>query len=448
MLNFKEKKSPNVISTREISPAKVTFLASASSIVIGLLVGLLFLFLIEIIKSQPDFTNPFYGFSNLLSAGVSSLGNIFKILYKAAPLLMCGLAIGFAFKAGLFNIGATGQYTVAAFFALMSAILWQFPWWAALIVAMIAGALWGLIPGIFKAFFNINEVITTIMLNWTALFFVNLLFYNNPGIYTSPERTTALSNANPSAILPDLGLGELLNSSYINIGIFIAIGFAILIYILLNKTTFGFEIKACGHNKNASIYAGIKAKKTIIFTMLISGALAGLGGGIQFLSGTVQYTVSNTTLLSMGFNGIPVALLAFSNPLAIIASSVFISYLQVGGESMQPVYSAEMVNVILAVIIYFSAFSLIMSQYIKKRLSKKNGDGESPKDKIEEVKELEITPPDLIEEQAEVKKTQPKPKLNPKPKSTVKKTSTKPKPKSTVKKISTKPTPKSKGATK
>ncbi|XMB73179.1 ABC transporter permease [Mycoplasmatota bacterium WC30] len=433
MLSFKKKKSLEGLQNKEISQGKVTFLASASSIIVGLLFGLLFLFLIEVIKSQPDFTNPFYGFSNLITAGFSSIGNVFKILYKSAPLLMCGLAVGFAFKAGLFNIGATGQYTVAAFFALIAAILWQFPWWAALLVAMVAGALWGLIPGIFKAFFNINEVITTIMLNWTALFFVNLLFYNNPGIYTSPERTSPLSTANPSAILPDLGLGEILNSSYINIGIFIAIIFAVLIYILLNKTTFGFEIKACGHNKNASIYAGIKAKKTIIFTMLISGALAGLGGGIQFLSGTVQYTVSNTTLLSMGFNGIPVALLAFSNPLAIIASSLFISFLQVGGESMQPVYSAEMVNVILAVIIYFSAFSLIMSQFIKKKLNKKNGDGDLLKDNIEEVKELEETPPDRVEEQEEVKKTPPKPK---------------PKPKSAVKKTQAKPTPKSKGATK
>jgi len=367
----KNKDTSSLKTVKEISDKKVTIISSVSSIIVGLLFGLVILFVIELVKANSDFTNPFYGFVNLMTSGLTSIDSILKLLYKAAPLMMTGLAIGFAFKAGLFNIGATGQYTVGAFFALIAAILWQFPWWAALIVAMITGALWGFIPGLFKAVFNINEVITTIMLNWTALFFVNLLFYNNPGIYLTPERTTALASANPSAILPDLGLKVALNSSYVNIGILIAILFAIVIYIILEKTTFGFEIKACGHNKNASIYAGIKAKRTIIYTMLISGALAGVGGGIQFLSGTVQYTVSSTTLLPMGFNGIPVALLAFSNPIGIIFSSLFISFLQVGGEKMQPTYSPEMVNVILAVIIYFSAFSLILSQFIRKRLNKK-----------------------------------------------------------------------------
>ncbi len=392
MALFKKNSTAELKTIKELSDKKVTIISSVSSIFVGLLFGLVILFIIEIIKEYSDFTNPFYGFVNLMTSGISSIGNILKLLYKAAPLMMTGLAIGFAFKAGLFNIGATGQYTVGAFFALIAAILWQFPWWAALIVAMITGALWGFIPGLFKAIFNINEVITTIMLNWTALFFVNLLFYNNPGIYLTPERTTALASANPSAILPDLGLKVALNSSYVNIGIFIAILFAILIYIIMEKTTFGFEIKACGHNKNASVYAGIKAKRTIIYTMLISGALAGVGGGIQFLSGTVQYTVSNTTLMPMGFNGIPVALLAFSNPIGIIFSSLFISFLQVGGENMQPIYSSEMVNVILAVIIYFSAFSLILSQFIRKRLNMRSIDLEIAANRLETPLEENIPP--------------------------------------------------------
>ncbi len=374
MLGLKSKKDTSPQKTiTEISELKVTVISSVVSIIVGLLFGLVFLFIIEVIKETPDMTNPFYGFSNLMVEGFSSIRSIIKVLYKAAPLLMVGLAVGFAFKAGLFNIGATGQYTVGAFFALIAAILWQFPWWAALIVAMIAGGLWGLVPGIFKAVFNINEVITTIMLNWTALFFVNLLFYNNPGIYESRERTMNLAVANPSAILPDLGVSD----SYFNIGIFIAILFAVVIFIVLERTTFGFEIKACGNNKNASVYAGIKAKRTIVYTMLISGALAGVGGGIQYLSGTVPYTVTSTTLLPMGFNGIPVALLAFSNPLGIIITSLFISYLQVGGEAMQPVYSPEMVNIITSVIIYFSAFALIVSQLIKKYMKKRLGGDEA-----------------------------------------------------------------------
>lgn len=405
MLNIFKKKTNSDSNIKEISNAKVTLLSSISAIVAGLLVGLLFLFIIEAVKEVSDMTNPFWGFSNLLTAGFTSMTRITKVFYNTAPLLMCGLSVGFAFKAGLFNIGATGQYTVGGFFALIAAIIWNFPWWAAILVAMIAGAVWGLIPGLFKAVFNINEVITTIMLNWAGLFFVNLLFYNvhknvydSQGnlietiwMYTSPERTTNLLSANPNAILPNLGLQNLLDSSYINIGIFIAILFAVIMYIVLDKTTFGFEIKACGHNKNASTYAGIKAKQTIIMTMLIAGGLAGVGGGIMFLSGTVDYTVSNTTLLAMGFNGIPVALLAFSNPLGIIASSLFISYLQVGGEAMQPIFSVEMVNVITSVIIYFSAFSLILSQYIKKRVNKSKEstkidlDNEEDSDKKEEA---------------------------------------------------------------
>lgn len=413
MLSIFKKKTSDQKGVREISEAQVTLLSSVSAIIAGLLVGLLFLFIIEIVKENSDLTNPFWGFSNLLTAGLTSMTRITKVLYNTAPLLMCGLAVGFAFKAGLFNIGATGQYTVGGFFALISAIIWNFPWWASILVAMIAGAIWGLIPGLFKAFFNINEVITTIMLNWSGLFFVNLLFYNvsknvydDQGnlintirMYTSPERTTNLLSANPDAILPNLGLQDLLGSSYINIGVFIAILFAVLIYIVLEKTTFGFEIKACGHNKSASTYAGIKAKRTIVMTMLIAGGLAGVGGGIQFLSGTVEYTVSNTTLLAMGFNGIPVALLAFSNPLGIIASSLFISYLQVGGEAMQPIFSVEMVNVITSVIIYFSAFSLILSHYIKKRLNRSK----------EEV-EAETKSKPMTKQTEEVPKTQDKSK--------------------------------------
>ncbi len=385
MIGLKKKISVNNQANRPVSDRTVTLLSSMSSIAVGLLIGFVFLFIIEIIKENPDMTNPFYGFTSLLTGGFSSVSNIISILYRAAPLLMTGLAVGFAFKAGLFNIGATGQYTVGGFFSLIAAILWQFPWWASIFVGMLAGAFWGLIPGLFKALFNINEVITTIMLNWSGLFFVNLLFYNNPDIYMSSERTKPLDVANPSAILPDLfGLRESLGFSYANIGIIIAIVIAIMIYIILEKTVFGFEIKACGQNKNASMYAGIKAKRTIIFTMLISGALAGIGGGIQFLSGTVQYTISSTRLLPMGFNGIPVALLAFSHPLGIIVTSIFISFLQVGGDAMQPAYSSEMVNVILAVIIYFSAFSLILSHFIRKKLLRK-----------EEIIQLdEPTPPD------------------------------------------------------
>ncbi len=350
------------------NPGFTSVSASVLSILLGLLIG--FVILIAI-----NAGSAFYGIGQLLTYGLSSLGQVAKILYTTAPLMMTGLAVGFAFRAGLFNIGATGQYTVGAFAAVAVAILLKFPWWACVLVAMLGGALWGLFPGLFKALFNVNEVITSIMFNWIALFLCNLIFYNLPDMWYSTSdasRTAAIAMVNPSALLPKMGLDTLFNhSSYANIGIFIAILFAVLIFILLEKTTLGYEMKACGFNRNAGIYAGIKAKRNIVLSMVISGGLAGVGGAIAYLAGTVPYTISATNLLPMGFNGIPVALLAFSHPIGIIISSLFIAFLQVGGEGMQPEFSTEMVNIILSVIIYFSAFALLMRGVISRWLGSK-----------------------------------------------------------------------------
>ncbi len=255
---------------------------------------------------------------------------------------------------------------------------------------MIAGGLWGFVPGFFKAKFNINEVITTIMLNWVALYFTKLMLYNLPDMRTLPpgNRTDPIGFHNPSGILPDLGLKELTGSQFINIGIIVAIVVAIIVYIIMNKTTFGYEIKACGHNKEASKYAGIKAKRTIILTMIISGALAGIAGAVSFLAGTIQFT-TDSVLLTMGFNGIPVALLAFSHPLGIIASGLFIGYLNVGGQAFEGVYSSEVTNVILSVIIYFSAFTLIVSQFLRRKLN--SSDDEGKKNIFKRIKEKTIS---------------------------------------------------------
>jgi simple sugar transport system permease protein len=354
---------------REKSDKSFTLLSAFLAIISGLLMSFILLFILEATKTESNFALPSQVFNNFLTYAFKDTPSIIKVLYNAAPLILCGLAVGFAFKAGLFNIGATGQYTIGAFFSLIAVILWGFPWWAAILVAMVTGGLWGFIPGLFKAKFNINEVITTIMLNWVAVYFTRLLLYNLPAMRTLPpwDRSDPIGFHNPSGLLPDLGLQELTGSSFINIGIIVAIIVAVIIYIIMNKTTFGYEIKACGHNKDASIYAGIKAKRTIILTMVISGGLAGIAGAISYLAGTVQFT-TDSQLLPMGFNGIPVALLAFSNPLGIIASGLFIGYLYVGGQAFEGVYSSEVTNIILSVIIYFSAFTLIVSQFLNKKL--------------------------------------------------------------------------------
>ncbi|MGE4353386.1 MAG: ABC transporter permease [Oscillospiraceae bacterium] len=340
----------------------VSFLASLFSILCGLVFGYLLLLVFNSDMAA-------YGMRQMLTSGVSSSSKFAKVLYQSAPLMMTGLSVGFAFKTGLFNIGATGQYTVGAAGALIAGIVFQMPWWACLIAAMVGGAIWGFFPGFFKAMFNVNEVLTSIMFNWIALFFVNLIFANIPSTLANywgdsqTDRTANLAKANPDAIIPKVGLDKFMDSNYMNISIFIAILFAILMFIIISKTTFGYELRACGLNRDASLYAGINAKRNIVLSMVISGALAGVGGAIYYLAGTGQYTLVKA-LLDMGFNGIPVALLATSNPLATIFSALFISYIQVGGDAMQPEFAKETIDIIIAVIIYLAAFSLLMRTVI------------------------------------------------------------------------------------
>ncbi len=354
------------VQSKKIVKSKsfVALSASIFSIIIGILIG----FILMLIVKPGD---AFYGLGIMLTGGVSSVSTIFQVLYTAAPLLMTGLAVGFAFKTGLFNIGAAGQYVVGAFFAIFGAIVLKLPWYVNIMLAALGGAIWGAIPGIFKAFLNVNEVITSIMFNWIGLFMVNLIIANTPAMLSSTyggadqSRTVDIVTVNPGAKLPSLGLEGL--SPYMNIGIFLAIGIAIIIYIILNKTTFGYELKACGYNRESSKYAGINAKRNIVLSMVIAGALAGIGGALTYLAGTATLLIGKV-IPPMGFNGIPVALLGSSNPIGIIFSSIFIAYIQIGGNAMQPEFATEVVDIVVSVIIYLSAFSLVIKQLIGKFL--------------------------------------------------------------------------------
>lgn len=260
-------------------PAVVGVLASLLSIVVGLVLGFVLLVLL----------NPgaaVGGMKAMLATGFSSMDKLGKVLYQAAPLMMCGLSVGFAFKTGLFNIGASGQYTMGAFFSLLCAIQFQMPWYVCLLAGAVGGAIWGVFPGLFKAYFNVNEVITAIMFNWIGMYLVNLLLANMPNMLASgwgasnSDRTAALNVANPGAILPRGPFAALFgNSSWINISIIITIIFAILVWVILQKTTFGYELKACGLSRDAAQYAGINSKRNIVLSMVISGALSGIGGG-------------------------------------------------------------------------------------------------------------------------------------------------------------------------
>lgn len=342
----------------------INFYSSLIAIIFGLLIG----FIIMLFANPSD---AFYGFSKILSGGFSGgskgTGNIF---YYATPIILTGLSIGFAFKTGLFNIGASGQLLFGAFCALFVGIKWTWlpaglHWIVAILAGVTGGAFWALLPGILKALLNVHEVIATIMMNYIGVYLVNMLIKGTPSIFDSSKNQTRLPNAN--AILPKLGLDKLFPGSSINIGIIIAIIVAIVIYIILNKTSFGYELKACGYNKNASKYAGINEKKSIILSMVIAGALAGLAGGLLYLSGTGKRIEVVDVLPVEGFNGIPVALLGLSNPIGIIFAGLFISYISQGGFYMQLYnFAPQIIDIIIAIIIYSSAFSLIVKQFLQK----------------------------------------------------------------------------------
>lgn len=375
---------------------KDSFSRAAASI-FSILVGLLFGFLILLISNPAQAVD---GFLILLKGGFSTHARgMGQVLYFATPLILTGLSVGFAFKTGLFNIGAPGQFIMGAFTAVYIGVEWTFlpaPWhWvAALLGATIVGGLWALIPGLLKAYLNVHEVIATIMMNYIGMYSANYLVKTY--IYDSKK---ALSmNVAETAVLPKGGLDQVFYNtmgttkdlSTVNCGIYIAIVIAIIIYIILNKTTFGYELKACGFNQDASKYAGINEKRNVVLSMVIAGMLAGLGGALLYLSGGNGRRIKVVDVLAIeGFNGIPVALLALSNPIGTIFSAIFISYITQGGNYLQTLdFVPEVIDIIIACIIYFSAFSLFFKdfiiKFIKKRINKTTNEVDSVKKVISE----------------------------------------------------------------
>lgn len=347
-----------------------SFLSSFTAIVIGLLFGLAILLI-----SNP--AQALAGFKTILMGGFSGgMKGLGDTLYFATPIILTGLSVGFAFKTGLFNIGAAGQFVMGSYFAVYTGIVFtglgSAQWVFAVIAGMIGGALWGLIPGALKAYKNVHEVIATIMMNYIGIYLVNMLVRDNPLLFDTLRNQSKFPNAN--AILPKMGLDKLFPGSSVNGGFFIAILAVVVIYILLNKTTFGYELKAVGYNRDASKYAGINEKKSIIMSMAISGALAGLGGALLLLAGAGKHLEVVDILPAEGFNGIPVALLGMSHPVGVFLSALFISHLGRGGFYLQRLqFVPEIITIITASIVYFSAFSLVVKNYlgkVRKKISK------------------------------------------------------------------------------
>ncbi len=349
--------SANKFSIKSITKTKG--FSSFTAALLAIALGLIFGFIVMII-ALPG--NSLAGFGRVLFGGFSRIGDVF---YFATPILMTGLSVGFAFKMGLFNIGAAGQYTMGMFFALYVGFMWPMPasihWLVCVLAGLVGGMLWGFIPGILKALFNVNEVITSIMFNYIGMYLVDMLVQGNSTMYVSTKTRTAYLPA--SAQIPSLGI----ENSNVSIAIIIAILLAVILHITLNKTTFGYELRATGFNKFASKYAGMSDKKNTILTMVIAGGLSGLGGAFAILAPSIIAGSSMTyepisVIAAAGFNGIAVALLGFSNPVGIIFSAVFISHIQRGGTLASLLgYKPEIIDVVIAVIIYFSAFALIMN---------------------------------------------------------------------------------------
>lgn len=347
-----------------------TLIASFMCIIIGLIVGYVALLIINpsganeailtIIKNFFYYPTP--------AAQLKYLGNT---IVKTAPLLMCSLSVLFAYKVGLFNIGAAGQYTVGIGACLYAALALHLPWWACLLASILAGALLGAISGILKALCNVNEVISCIMLNWIGLYCVNMLL--TPVKESTSPYTLNLRTENPDALIPSLGLGELFsNNMYVTIAIPIAVVVAMLIWVLLEKTKLGYELKATGNNKNAAKYAGMKENQNIILTMAIAGGLAGMGAGLLYLTGYEQWSCSHSSLPAMGFNGIAAAFLGGLNPIGAIFSSYFIQHITAGGAYVdKTMYCAQVSDFISAIIIYLCGFVLFVKVAMNKSIAKR-----------------------------------------------------------------------------
>ena len=345
-----------------------TLLASLVCILGGILVGYIALLIIE----------PSGAFEAIIAVlksffrypGKLMLKYCGQTLVRTVPMLMCALSVLFAYKVGMFNIGVAGQYVAGACGCLYAALAWNLSWLPCLIIGMVCGAVLGALSGLLKTKCNVNIVISGIMLNWITLYLTNLIL----GTVKSPTSpyTKPLQGTNPSALLPGMGLGAFFNNEKsVTIAIPLAVIMAVVVWIILNKTKFGYELKATGSNYHAAKYAGMKENQNLLLTMLIAGALAGMGAGLLFLTGIEDWETTISSVPAMGFNGIAVAFLGGLSPLGSILSAFFIQYITTGGGNVDlQVYCSQISSLISSLIIYLCAFVVFFKYFIQTRIRK------------------------------------------------------------------------------
>ena len=360
-------------------------LASLISILIGMAVGGVIILVVGVNNPNLGLSGAWEGirlvFGGLFSTGRTAAGqltfgfnstNVGNMFFRATPLILTGLSVAVAFKTGLFNIGAPGQYLMGTAATLMLAlgiptevVPAPLVWVIAFLGGMLAGALWGCIPGLVKAYLNINEVLACIMTNWIAANLVTWMFDGSDfrNLVENTKSGYIYKTSYNGVQTAKLGLDKLFPGSQVNGGIIVAIVIAILVYILMNKTTLGYELKACGANRHAARYAGISDKRNIVLSMAIAGSLSGAAAALYYLSGNTEFFWSTyQSLPATGFNGIPVALLAASNPIGVIFTGCFMSMLDIVGLQLTNLtaYNEYITDVIISIIVYLSAFSLVI----------------------------------------------------------------------------------------
>lgn len=351
--------------------------SSVAAAVICALFGILIGYIILLAISAPNATQ---AISTILKNFMYYKKPVIKLQYfgstlvKSVPLILCGLSVLFAYKAGLFNIGVGGQYCLGIGISLWCALSLHLPWWLCIIAASVGAALWGALVGVFKAFFNVNEVIACIMLNWIALYIVNVGMAQETLMNLSKSETYSIRSLSPGSLIPSLGLDKLFHNQYVTIAIVIAILVAVLIHIVLEKTTFGYELKATGLNKDAAKYAGMKEKVNTILTMAIAGAIAGFAAACYFLT-DIQPWKTSASVPAMGFNGIAVAFLGGLNPIGTIFAGYFIEHITLGGSLINTeFFTPQIADLISSVIIYACAFVLFIKEIFARIKNKKQED--------------------------------------------------------------------------
>lgn len=351
------------------NPAVQTLLASLMCIVAGVLIGYIALLIINPEGAWEAITTVLKNFwtYNRRKTQLKYLGST---LVKTAPLLMCSLSVLFAYKVGLFNIGAAGQYVAGTGASLYCALALQMPWWVCLLAAIVCGALLGAISGALKAYYNVNEVISCIMLNWITLYLVNMLLatVKDP----SSPYTLTLKRTNAAAILPSLGLEKLFNNNAnVTIAIPLAVLCALAVWVLLTKTRLGYELRATGLNRHAAKYCGMRGRFNIILAMAIAGAMAGAGAAMLYLTGFEEWSTTQSAVPAMGFNGIAAAFLGGLHPIGTVFSSFFIQHITNGGAYVdKTMYCSQISDFIASVIIYLCGFVLFIRHFMSSRIAR------------------------------------------------------------------------------